>query len=374
MANMLDYIVWRGDLNWNASGMNEIDALILAQLAMAKWEHAPGRFGLLGDLSGSMTDEDSVSAGFTGQSDRKLLALVHTSARFGAIQLTDYVNEVDREAGIQFSAVTLHLPDGSLYVAYRGTDLSVVGWKEDFALSFDRPTPAQEAALRYLTEAVKRYDGPVCAGGHSKGGNLAMFAASQADEKVRARIRAIYNFDGPGLSDQMDTEPLYARIDGKLCSFVPQGSMIGLLLAHPDEYRIVKSTAIGLLQHDPYSWQVEGPRFLYMPSLSLDSVRFDRIFQEWMKRVDEGDREALTHTLFGFFDAADTGHFGAKFWLSLVQNPLAVQTAVNSVPREVRTRALRAIKELWMAAIRSWSEKPALDPTGATDDDDDTAS
>ena len=150
--------------------------------------------------------------------------------------------------------------------------------------------PAQRDAADYLLWAATAYDGPLRVGGHSKGGNLAMYAATTVDQAVRDRLVLVYNFDGPGLSDCMDAATLYARVAGRLRSFVPQGSIVGMLLAHPDEYAIVRSKSISIFQHDPYSWQVEGPGFVRMPELSGDSRMFEAGFRQWLAAQDGGSR------------------------------------------------------------------------------------
>ena len=351
MANMLDYITWRGDLPFETVPVGEVDALILAQLAMQRWENAAVREGTLSEITGSMGGA-KVSAGFTEQNDLKLLAAVHESRRFGSVYMDGFVNEVDTETEKQFSAITLHLPGDIVYVSLRGTDNTIVGWKEDCAMAFSKPVPAQEAAVRYLTAAAERYPGPLIVGGHSKGGNLAMYAAANVSDGVRERIVTVYNFDGPGLSDQMDAQAMYARIAGRLKSYVPQGSMVGLLLAHPDEYTVVKSNSVSVLQHDPYSWQVEGPGYVKLPALSAQSARFDGTFREWLQGISEDDRATLVDTLFSILSASNAQFFGREFWAGLLANPKSVLSAIGQVTPDSRKRILRMIRSLGKLAVK----------------------
>ncbi len=350
MANMIDYLVWRGDLPFPAVPVGEVDGLILAQLAMINWEKAPEGEASLHDLSAAMAGGD-VSSSFTADNDRKMLALAGATARFGAVRLSDYLNEVDTEAEKQFSAVTFHLPDGSRYISYRGTDATIVGWKEDCAMAFSKPVPAQEEAVSYLEAGALKYPGPLYVGGHSKGGNLAMFAAANANEDVRRRIVTVFNFDGPGLSDQMDAQGMYARMTGRLHSCIPQGSIVGLLLAHPDKYTVVKSNSVSLFQHDPYTWQVKGGSFVHMQSLSSESARFDGVFREWLKELDEDDRSALVDTLFGILSATKSRSFGRAFWAGLAQNSKSVLEAIEQVTPETRGRVMRMIGGLGRLAL-----------------------
>lgn len=353
MSNILDYITWRGDLPFAAAPFNEVDGLILAQLSMLRWENGleEGESARIEALFEPM-NRQPVSVGFTAENDLRLLDRIAHCPRFGAITLRDYTRAFDEAAGMQFAAVTLCLDDGTAYVSFRGTDSTLVGWKEDCNMAFSTPVPAQEAARAYLEAAARRFSGPLRVGGHSKGGNLAMYASACADEATRERILEVYNNDGPGLSDRMNAPALYARITGRLRSFVPQGSVVGMLLAHPDRYVVVRSNSVSILQHDPYSWQVEGPAFVHLPSLSRDSARFDAAFRKWLGGVDEDDREVLIDTLFGVLAATNAQSFGREFWQGLARNPKSVLGAIQGIDPERRRRVSRMLTDLGAAVVR----------------------
>ena len=351
MSNILDYIKWRGDLPFDRIGPNEVDGLILAETAMFSWERFPENAGSLREAAEGF--EGPVSDGFTAENDAKALRLLCESERFGGMRVCDYVNEFDEAADLQFSAVTLRMADGSAYVAFRGTDGTIVGWKEDCCLAFSKPVAAQEAARKYLERAAEACAGPILTGGHSKGGNLAMYAAACQTDAVLRRIRAVYNYDGPGLSDRMDAPAMYRRIADRLKTFVPQGSVVGMLLAHPQEYGIVRSNSISVLQHDPYSWQVEGPRFVRMPKLSQDSVRFDAAFHRWLSGMEENERAELVGTLFEIIRATGAQSFGREFWAGLAVNGIAVVKAIQGVEPERRARVSKMISELVRLAVTS---------------------
>lgn len=352
VSNMLDYIRWRGDLPFAMVPLGEVDGLILAQLSMIRWEEG---------LEGSATlrflvpliREEPVAVGFTADNDKKLLTAVETSERFGSLRISDYVHQLDERSEMQFGAITLHLAEDAHYIAFRGTDNSVVGWKEDFNMAFSEPVPAQGAAVDYLERIAEKYKGRLWVGGHSKGGNLAMYAASGVSDSVRERIAQIYNFDRPGFSDRMEASVLYGRIEGKLHSYLPQGSVVGLLLAHPEAYTVVKSNSIGVLQHDPYSWQVEGPGFLRMPGLNADSTRLDTAFRQWLSEMSDEDRTDLVDTLFEIINATEAKTFGREFWIGLSQNMLTVGKTIRDLEPEKRNRVLKMIAELGALARRA---------------------
>ena len=352
MGNVLDYLRWRGDLPISRVPLGEVDALILAEISMLRWENAPRGAGSLRELAGDVL-AGPVSAGFLPEMDEKLLRLVGASERFGGAEMGERVFQVDEAAGMQFAAVSLRLDDGTRFLSFRGTDNTIVGWKEDFSMAFSRPVPAQEAAREYVERLAAQSPEPLVLGGHSKGGNLAIYAAATVSDAARERIRAVYNFDGPGLSDHIDAQSLYARLSGRLHSYVPQGSIVGLLLAHPDEYAVVRSTAVGILQHDPYSWQVEGPAFERMSGLTPDSARFDTAFRAWLLEMDDSDRALLVNTLFGILSATNAQTFGPEFWAGLAQNTKAVRGAIDTVEPETRKRIRSMISELRKLARRA---------------------
>lgn len=217
-------------------------------------------------------------------------------------------------------------------------------------MAFSKPVPAQEAAAEYLRAAAARCDGPIRVGGHSKGGNLAMYAAATVEDAVRDHVVAVYNNDGPGLSDRIDAKALYDRIGDRLHSFVPQSSVVGMLLSHPDRYEVVRSDSVSILQHNPYSWQVEGPGFVRAPGLSRDSARFEAAFRRWLSEVDEAERAVLVDTLFDILGAADARSFGRDFWAHLVRNPRAVLSAIQNVDPDARRRIMKMLASLAAAA------------------------
>ena len=351
LSNMLDYIRWRGDIPFSILPPGEVDGLILSQLSMIRWEEGLERDATLRYLVPRIREEP-VAVGFTAENDKKLLDAIGTSERFGSMRIGDYVRRFDEQSETQFAAITLHLPDDTLFVAFRGTDNTVVGWKEDFNMAFSEPVPAQECAREYLTEIAERYPGPIRVGGHSQGGNLAMYAAATVSQAVGERILGVCNYDGPGLSDKMDTAGLYGRLDGKLQSFLPQGSVVGLLLAHPETYTVVKSTSFGVFQHDPYSWQVEGPSFVRMPGLSTESAKLDTALRSWLAEMDEKDRTELVETLFEVISATDAKTFGREFWIGLSQNALNVGKTIRGLDPEKRARVSKMITELGRLALQ----------------------
>ncbi len=342
MANLMDYLVWRGDLPLAVDGWNGIDALAMAMVCYNDFPDAgPGArktLKALAALQPPFTPED-------GQHVAErcgLLQRMAGTARFGGMVLHDFVNEVDMARGIQFSAVTADAPDGSRFVSFRGTDSTLVGWKEDFMMSFESPVPAQTAAVEYLARAAAGTSGPLRAAGHSKGGNLAVYAAANLPEDVQRRIVDIYSFDGPGLNEAVVNSESYARVCKRIHSFVPQASIVGMLLSYHPDYKVVKSTALsGIGQHNTFNWQVEGPHFVEMEQVDRGSEVIDQTLREWLRQCAPEQRRVFVNTLFDILQSTDAVMLG-----DMRRNVRASAAAILEATRRVDPATSRMIWQL----------------------------
>lgn len=299
MANMLDYLVWRGDVPLSLSPWNDVDSLIASTLSYMTYPPEPV---LLSDAAAQLPPPPQMEINFVKDA-RSLLSAAGMTERFAGLTLHHAMAHTDLERDMQFAAVTLTLPDGTHFISYRGTDNTIVGWREDFNMAFESPVPAQTAAVQYLLQLAEDTAGPLLLGGHSKGGNLAVYAAAHADPAIQHRIHAIYSFDGPGLDDATMASDGYAGIARRIRSFVPQSSVVGMLLAYHPEYTVVKSDALGLLQHDTFTWQVLGTRFLETPEVDVGSQLVNQTVHAWLSRVTPDERRRFIDTLFDLLEA-----------------------------------------------------------------------
>ncbi|MBR3503197.1 MAG: DUF2974 domain-containing protein [Clostridia bacterium] len=342
MSNLLDYIDWRGDLSFEADRWNEIDALVMATVCYNNFPDAalPGARWSVRELAAM---EPAAQADSQRAADRvALLSRMARSNRFGGLLLRDFVNEVDMARNIQFSAVTADCPDGSVFVAFRGTDSTLVGWKEDFMMTFETPVPAQTAAAGYLQRVAGAATGPVRVAGHSKGGNLAVYAAMNADEAAQARLEAIYSFDGPGLDEASIRSAGYARVKDRIRSFVPQASIVGLLLAYHPDYTVVKSSAVGGIgQHDTITWQVQGPRFLEAEQVNRGSEAIDQALHEWLRQCSPDQRRVFVNTLFDILESTNATQLS-----DMRRNLRASATSILEATRRVDPATGRMIWDL----------------------------
>ena len=217
--------------------------------------------------------------------------------RYAKLKIIDYQNHIDPDQETQFCACTFVLPDGSRFIAFRGTDLSLVGWKEDFNMSF-MTVPAQREAVKYVARAAKAFRGPLFLGGHSKGGNLALYAACHTTDAVRRRIRQVYSFDGPGVDKQTLDGPGYAAVRDRVQSIIPQSSVIGMLLCYHPDYLVVKSEVVGLMQHDVFTWHIQDGAFVQLKELDLSTRIANEALRLWLDQHSPEERRLMVEIIF----------------------------------------------------------------------------
>ncbi|MFH1513248.1 MAG: Mbeg1-like protein [Bacillota bacterium] len=300
MYNIQSHVREHGDISLSRKPLDELDSLVLTQLCYMPME------GLL-DGGGKTTVRDlwvfislKYLDAFPTFYLRKCYYFLQSCAaaeRYANLNLFDYVNHVDPAQETQFCACTFALPGGARFIAFRGTDLSIVGWKEDFNMSF-MTVPAQREAVQYVERAAKAFGGPLILGGHSKGGNLALYAACHTTDLIRRRILQVYSFDGPGVDKPTLDGQGYQAVRGRVQSWVPQSSVIGMLLCYHPDYLVVQSDAVGLLQHDVFTWHVLDGAFQQMEELSLSTRVTSEAFHRWLDLRTEEERRFMVEVIF----------------------------------------------------------------------------
>lgn len=303
MADMIDYLRWRGDLTFSQAPLNPVDTLIFSTLSYLRLagivpETSEECIPLSAAAAALLTDPEAVSR-FRSDRDRELLETAAQTRRFGEARLLLYRDVFIPAEATQFSAVTFLPGDGSAFLAFRGTDSTLVGWKEDCAMAFLESVPAQRLAQSYTESCGAAMNLPLRLGGHSKGGNLAVYAAAKCDPAVQARITAVYNHDGPGFTEHMLTDQGYLRMVPKIHTYVPQSSFFGMLLEREEPHMIIKSNQMGLMQHDPYSWEVLGADFIPEEALTPDSRFLDRTLKTWLAGMTPEERGEFFDAVFG---------------------------------------------------------------------------
>lgn len=304
MPNAIDYIDWRGDIPFSFSPFNEVDNLLMCKLVSLDFtgivpsegersiqEAAQGYFDKFGE-------EDVRRGVLLAPGAVTMLKKMLKAPRFQELRLRDYVYHVDPAAEKQFSAMTIVLPDETRFIAFRGTDDNIVAWKEDFNMGSLDAVPAQTDAASYLMRAAWRFDGKMRVGGHSKGGNLAVYAAAFCPAALQERIAAVYNNDGPGFDAEVIALPGYQRICARVQTFVPQSSIVGMLLEHEEAYTIIHSTGDGFGQHNLYTWEVLRDRFVTLETVTNGSRFLDRTLKQWLAGLEPEQRERTIDTVY----------------------------------------------------------------------------
>lgn len=313
MGTLYDYLNWRGDLTFSQAPMNEVDSLIFSLLSYLDMK------GIVPDAHDGATVPIKAAANsfFSQNPDHKKMSLglmvpkeiiklfrtVKSTRRFSNVGMRAYVNVIDTQKEMQFSAITFLPDDGTMLVAYRGTDDTLIGWKENFNMSFLPVVPAQLAAAEYLNGAAAHFAGDIRLTGHSKGGNLAVYAATHCDRAVRPRLVQVWSNDGPGFGEGTLNDPDYIEMRPVIKSLVPQSSVVGMLLEHDENYTVVKSRQAGLFQHDGFSWNVMGASFVHLHTVTGECRRIDRTLNEWIKKMTPEQREQFTDALYQLLSA-----------------------------------------------------------------------
>lgn len=315
--NLQDYLHWRGDLTLAERPFNTVDNLALAAISYLNLAGIVPSTEAGGSISVSDAAQalvrrrslasDDPALGFEERRlpivDASVLTDMGSSARFRDARLSDFVDVLDPEGGVQFAALTIHLDDGTRYVSFRGTDVTILGWREDFTMSFET-IPAQRAATSYLKDRVAAAPGHVRVGGHSKGGNLAVYAAMTVDDETQDRLLAVYSNDGPGLAAEIADPARLHRLGEKVVKIVPEFAVVGLLFDTTDHVRVVRSDAPGILQHYITSWQVSAEDIVEAESITPRAEVIRQAFDSWLEAVAPAERRAFTAD---FFDALSAG-------------------------------------------------------------------
>ncbi len=359
MSCMLDYIAWRGDLPLEADGFNPVDAAILARFSYMPFEYfaaAPQGFLPVAELAArALSDGRLDLEGRWKLRDRELMEAMGASRRFGTLEAGLFTERFDEQVQTQFSAITVKLSPEMSYIAFRGTDNTIVGWKEDLNMSYLCPIPGQRLAAETVNSVAGLVKGRLILGGHSKGGNLACYAGAFCEEPVQDRIQAVYNFDGPGFFDNILETPAYKRIYPRIHTFVPQFSVVGMLLGRDEESLVVHSTESGLHQHDIYSWEMLGNRFIQMGTVTGGSKFVDSALKGWIAQMTPEQFELFADAIYKVM--ADTNARTLhQMRENLPSTVVSIARSVGDMDEDTRRAVMECVKLLLINAGRGARE------------------
>lgn len=354
MANINDYLEWRADVPFDLDPFNEVDSLVLCELVYTPFDGIVPGPGLRDKIS----IEEACKRFFDKYSDDEIMArnnmtklapflmkkMCH-SRRYGGMKLSGFVNEIDSDDQSQFSVCTFYLNDGSIFVAFRGTDDSLVGWKEDFNMCYSFGTGGQLKAVEYLNKNFYRTMKTMRIGGHSKGGNFAVYGATYCKPHVKVLITDIYNNDGPGFVPEILNDPEYKGILSRVHSFIPSEAIIGMMMYNKFKNKIVISDQKGISQHDPMSWQVVRNHFEYAPKVEESSIIIDEIIKGWTDNVDYDTRAAFGDVFFSSLAASGATKL-SQITSGGVRSVASITKEIQSLDKEQQTLIYDIFKKL----------------------------
>ena len=347
--NFLTYLKWRGDLLVKDYPFNEVDALILTELVYIHFEDiipGIGEEGVISIREASKKYIKSTVREMLYYRDKEaLFDELALSPRFGDMTLCNYVSMLDVEKQQQFAAMHINITPNLVFIAFRGTDSTVTGWREDFNMSYMMPVPAQQSAVDYVNKTAKGLFKKYWIGGHSKGGNLAIYSGVFCNPKVQKKIVKINSFDGPGFNRKMVDDASYRLIENRISAYVPENSIVGMLMEHEEDYKVVQSTEFGLLQHEGFSWLVDRDAFVLANDVGEFSKSFSVTLKNWLAGMNTEERKGVVDAFFDVFEQAEIRDFTEIADMDM-KTAAALVKAVAKVPQEHRERMTKLIKLL----------------------------
>ena len=354
---MIDYLAWRGDITFHSSALNEVDNLIFCDLTYLNFSGILSDSFLYGiplselaDLFASSKDfdEKSKTGMLINSKVVELLSIAGKTERFKDCIVRGYTDIIDEKKEKQFAALTFTYMKNHHFIAFRGTDDTLIGWKEDFNMAFLDAVPSQLESVRYANRAMSVLRGSFILGGHSKGGNLASYAAACALPRYEKKIKEVYNNDGPGFQASVLAKPNFQRMTKHIHTLIPQSSIVGLLLEHEEGFTVIESTETGIMQHDPFSWQVMGNKFIESTSLSKESIFLDKTLKAWLSQLPAKDRELFIDAFFDVLETTQAKTLSdlANNWIKYSGAILKAFAAMDSSTRDVIKKSFHLLIEV----------------------------
>jgi hypothetical protein len=340
---------------------NAVDSLILAEFSYIRLDHivpalswwrAPVK---ICELAKAELFPSMFKTARDIEKSRSFVYALAASPRFRNIRVHYYVNNTDPVLEKQFSACTFFLEDKSAYIAYRGTDSTYVGWKEDFNMAYMSSVPAQQEGVKYLNAVARRIPKStrLRVGGHSKGGNIAVYSAVKCDVSVQKRIVSVFNHDGPGFKDNIFSSAEFIRMKDRIFTTIPEEAVVGMLLQHHETYQVIKSSAHGIMQHDPFTWNIEQNDFSYSNKVKYSASLRSKIISEWLDSLSDEKRKMFVDELFRILESTETESFH-ELSLDWPKKAQLVLSSVRAIDPEVKKFLLSTLNELGQLTVRNF--------------------
>lgn len=358
MNTFYDYLYWRGDLTIEKSPLNEIDTMIFSILSYVNFTPIFKEFNISNQITmfevSKRIEELGIYENFDELADfdkecLTILKLAASKRRYSLVKLIAYKEYFKIEKETQFGAISFILENDSIVISFRGTDESLIGWKEDFTMSFSDKVGSQKHGLEYLNEIAKINSNSIYITGHSKGGNVAVYSAVKASVKIQKRIVKVYNFDGPGFNKKAVKKEDYLNLNlDKIITLVPQSSIVGILLQHEEPFSVVYSSKkTGLFQHYPMTWEVETTSFKRLDGVDNGTQYFDKTMHAFLEGLSEEDLIVFVDTLFSTVQAG-----GAITLRDLFKSPTKTLSAIHKYSSETPNETKRQVEKIIKAFFK----------------------
>ncbi len=349
MDNILTYLKWRGDLKIKDNPFNEIDALILCEMAYVRFENIVPGIGEEGEVTIATAAEkyhiwEGKNVLYYAEKEQLFLELAKTP-RFADMTLCNYVSTTDTKQQQQFAALHINVTPGLTFIAFRGTDATIVGWRENFNMSYMMPVPAQQSAVDYVNQTAKGLFRKFWLGGHSKGGNLAIYSGMFCNPKIQKKILKINSFDGPGFNRKIVDDESYLIIKDRISAFVPVSSIVGMLMEHEEAYQVVESSGFSFGQHEGLTWKVSGTKFEQADDVDRFSKHLSTTLKAWLAKIEPKDRKEFVNTVFDVLERAEIENLADLSEIDVKKAGLLLKTAAK-VPHKQRELVGKLVKML----------------------------
>lgn len=355
--NIVDYAESQMD-DFKITKFNLVDSLVLSQFVYIHFnEVVPGISEngepvRIGDLLKAESIPKMLHNVRDPKSNHRLLLALGMSPRFRNIRMCCYSDSSNITLQKQFAAVTYLLDDETAYVAYRGTDATIIGWKEDLNMAFISPVPSQQEGVMYLNAVAEQFPHALMLGGHSKGGNIAVYSAIECNEAIQDRIVGIYSHDGPGFKDEIFTSEKYARIKGRIRKTLPQSSLVGMLLQNQEDYVVVESNQFWIMQHDPFSWVISNNDFKYTEYITGGAEHINKVINQWLSSLEDEKRELFVTTLYRVIESIGVVNF-SDFSEDWHKKAFTAMGTVRGIDAETKRFVFKTIKSLLALYVKN---------------------
>lgn len=359
--NIIQYVK-RNKASFSERPLNEVDSLVFAEVAYFNFSRAESRepSKTLGELSENI---DSLVAGTLSilrKNNIRLLKAIHDSPRYAPVKVGYFRVRNSNQKDERFAAVTFRLAEGVYHIAYRGTGVSLIGWRENLKMALMSVIPTQRIALKYLVEVASKVSGVLTVGGLSKGGNLSVFSSTFAPSEVQSRIASVFDHDGPGFKESIFGDPCYLQIADRVHKTVPHDSIVGMLLAASQVYDVVDSSGVSISQHNPFTWIVgDLDKFKKLPETTRASKATDTAVTSWLANMNERTRRKFVYAVFAIVEGSGATEVGDFFHRPLHKIRLMRKTydGLSAADKELISHGGKQLLTLWFGEIFARARK-----------------